>query len=489
MPFGDSLAATVTLNHIGLTSDNWELLMKKLITLATLLQLGAASASVVAIMDTGTDLSHKDLAPKAWTNKNEIVGSTTDLDGSGLPGDVHGWDFTENSAKVFNDKYNYLITEDVKKFYTVYAKYETKTIGQADFDWLKAKVSDNVFMNNANFVGGYAHGTHVGGIAAFNNAKPQIMSLKILPTVYQEQVVPTKNKNAEPVQLEFDFSEAKMTIEEYKAEVIKSALDQVDQMTPLNGYLDFHKVDVVNQSFGIGFSAAVGFISSGFIENIKREPTDEELVELVVAYFGTLADEGPKMFAVAPKTLFIVAAGNDSSDNDALPDYPADIQAPNKIVVAATLGYSELAEFSNYGATKVDVAAPGVAILSTTPNQASFPLSGTSQAAPFVTNAISQAKDANPALSAADIKAIILKTVDVKSWLKGKVATSGIVNKARVLRAAELSKTMNVELAISKAKAEIADVATPKSFAKRMPGMKLNFKPVRPSLLVKLPIL
>jgi subtilisin family serine protease len=116
-------------------------------------------------------------------------------------------------------------------------------------------------------------------------------------------------------------------------------------------------------------------------------------------------------------------------------------------------------------------------------------MSGTSQAAPFVTNAIAQAKDINPALSAADLKSIILKTVDVKPWLKGKVSTSGIVNKARVSRAAELSKTMNVEVAIQKAKAEIADVVVPKSFAKRLPGMDLKFRPLRPSLLVKLPSL
>ena len=461
--------------------------MKKLITLATLLQLGTASASVVAIMDTGTDLSHKDLAPKAWVNKKEVAGSTTDLDGSGLPGDINGWDFTENSAKVFNDKYNYLITADVLKFFNLYAKYETKTINADEFATLKAMVGNEKLMNDANFIGGYAHGTHVGGIAATNNAKAQVMSLKILPTVYQEFVAPEKNK--EPVQLEFDFAPAKMTVEEFKEEVVKTAIEQLKEMIPLNGYLKFHNVDVVNQSFGIGFEQAVKFIASGFIENLKREPTIEELGDLVFTYFGVLSQVGPEIFKVAPNTLFIVAAGNDASDNDKLPDYPADIQAPNKIVVAATYGYTELAEFSNFGATKVDVAAPGVAILSTTPAQTHIAMSGTSQAAPFVTNAIALAKDVNPALSAADLKSIILKTVDVKEWLKGKVATSGIVNKARVLRAAELSKTMNVEVAISKAKAEIADVAVTKSFARRLPGMKLNYKPVRPSLLVKLPTL
>lgn len=473
--------------------------MKKLITLATLLQLGTASASVVAIMDSGTDLSHKDLAPKSWTNKNEKPGSTTDLDGSGLPGDMHGWDFTENSANVFNGKYNYLLTPDVLKFYVLYAKYETKTITQVEFEWLKATTQNKDLMNKVNFVGGYAHGTHVGGISAKENPKAEVMSLKILPTVYQELApsapAAVTGTEKEPVQLELDFGDndskvaPAMSVEDFKKEVAKSAIDQIAEMIPLNGYLKFHKVDVVNQSFGIGFTAAVDFLTAGFIEAVKREPTQKELGDLLVTYFGNLMKVGPQMFAAAPETLFVIAAGNDASNNDALPDYPSAIQAPNKIVVAATLGYSEIADFSNYGATKVDVAAPGVAILSTAPANNYVYMSGTSQAAPFVTNAIAQAKDINPALTTADLKSIILKTVDVKSWLKGKVATSGIVNKARVNRAAELSKTMNVEVAIQKAKAEIADVAVPKSFAKRLPGMNLNFKPVRPSLLVKLPTL
>ncbi len=459
--------------------------MKKLVTLATLLQLSTASASVVAIMDTGTDISHKDLAPKAWTNKNEKEGSTVDLDGSGLPGDMHGWDFTENSAKVFNDKYNYLVTADVTKFYAIYAKYDLKTITATEFEWLKKTVENKAFMTQVDFVGGYAHGTHVGGIAALNNPKAEVMSLKILPTVYKEYVAPEKQ---EPVQLEFDFAPG-ITFDEFKAQVQKAAIEQIEEMLPLNTYLKFHKVDVVNQSFGIGFEQAVGFLHSAFLESVKRSPTDAELLESLQVYFGTLLVVGPELFKAAPDTLFVIAAGNDSSNNDSLPDYPASIQAPNRISVAATLGYSEIAEFSNYGKKLVDVAAPGVAIQSTGPAQSYIHMSGTSQAAPFVTSAISLVKDTNPALTVADIKSIILKTVDVKAWLKDKVATSGIVNKARALRAAELSKTMNVELAISKARAEIADVATPKSFAKRLPGMKINYKPVRPSLLVKMPAL
>ena len=191
------------------------------------------------------------------------------------------------------------------------------------------------------------------------------------------------------------------------------------------------------------------------------------------------------MFAAAPDTLFIVAAGNDNSNNDIRPDYPANIESDNKIVVAATVGYKSLAEFSNYGATKVDVAAPGVAISSTAPTNAYIALSGTSQAAPYVTNVIAAIKDVNPALTGRDLKSIVLGTVDVKAWLKGRVATSGIVNKARALKAAELAKTQTVDLAISNARVTMADVPVEKSFANRPMALNFKFKPVRPSLLIK----
>lgn len=460
--------------------------MKKTIALATLLQLTAANASIVAIMDSGTDISHNYLKNNVWVNKNEKEGSKEDLDGSGLPGDVNGWDFTENSPKVFNNKYDYLIDADVKKFYSLYAKYETKTITMPEFEWLKNAVSNSAFSNKVNFVGGYAHGTHVGGIAVAGNKDAKLLSLKILPTVYQDPEQALAQVQKEPVQLELDFTPA-ASVESFKRKLVEMALGQIEEMKGMNGYVGFHKADVVNQSFGIGFMQAAEFIHSGFIGEVKRAPTQDELVEMIVTYFGVMRTFGPAMFDVAPNTLFVVASGNDGSNNDQLPDYPSDIPAANKLVVAATFGYSELAEFSNYGATKVDLAAPGVAIDSTSPAQAYLQMSGTSQAAPFVTNILAKAKDINPKLTASELKAIVLETVDVKPWLKGKVATSGIANRGRALRAAEFSKSLSLDKAIAKAKEEVRDVAVTKSFAKRLPGMKLNFAPLRPSLLVKLP--
>ncbi len=436
-------------------------------------------------MDSGTDISHKDLAPKAWINRFEQIGSTVDLDNDGLPGDINGWDFTENSPKVFNDKYNYLITDDVKTFFSYYSHYEMGKSTSAELVWLKSHNQDQDLMNKVNFIGGYIHGTHVAGISALNNSQAKILAMKIIPTVYTELVKVDPNAPKVAPNPNKDNTEVTKTFDEYKAEVVDSAAQQITEMIGLHTIINQHKVDVVNQSFGIGYGDATNFIQSGFIAEIKRVPTKEEMDTLLKAYFGQIMLDGPKMFAAAPNTIFTIAAGNDSSNNDLFPDYPADIPADNKIVVAATLGYKSLADFSNFGATKVDVAAPGVAIISTAPTNTYIPLSGTSQATPYVTNIIAAMKDVNPALSARDLKAILVGTVDVKSWLKGKVKSSGIVNKPRALKAAQLAKTTTVDLAISNARVIIIDVPVEKSLSIKPAGLGFAFKPIRPSLLIK----
>jgi thermitase len=68
-----------------------------------------------------------------------------------------------------------------------------------------------------------------------------------------------------------------------------------------------------------------------------------------------------------PNTLFVFAAGNDGEDNDTIGRYPCDYDLPNIVCVAATDRNDRLAGFSNFGATTVGLAAPGVGIASDVP--------------------------------------------------------------------------------------------------------------------------
>lgn len=130
--------------------------------------------------------------------------------------------------------------------------------------------------------------------------------------------------------------------------------------------------------------------------------------------------------------LFIVAAGNNANNNDVTANYPSNYPVPNVITVAALTNTGTLASFSNYGATKVHLGAPGAAILSTVPmlsgvqvvsGYASY--NGTSMATPHVTGAVALYASINPSASIATIKSAILSSAVATPSLTGKCITGG----------------------------------------------------------------
>ena len=106
--------------------------------------------------------------------------------------------------------------------------------------------------------------------------------------------------------------------------------------------------------------------------------------------------------------LFVAAAGNASSDNDAFAFFPATYPNSNIISVLATNHFDQRAFFSNFGATTVDIGAPGENILSSLPNNQYGLLSGTSMATPHVTGLTGLPKAQDPSRTASQIKNLIL---------------------------------------------------------------------------------
>ncbi len=131
--------------------------------------------------------------------------------------------------------------------------------------------------------------------------------------------------------------------------------------------------------------------------------------------------------ADAAGIVFVVAAGNDSNNNDIGPDYPASYPIDNIISVAAVDGQGQLASFSNYGPRTVHIAAPGVQILSTVPGNDYARLDGTSMAAPYVSGAAALIKARFPQLNVREIKARLLGGATPSAALQPYVRT-GLLN-------------------------------------------------------------
>ena len=140
--------------------------------------------------------------------------------------------------------------------------------------------------------------------------------------------------------------------------------------------------------------------------------------------------------ARAAGVIMVAAAGNDGSNNDSMPSYPASYPQDNIVAVAATTRTDGLAYFSNYGSSSVDIAAPGDEVYSTvsSSDSAYATYSGTSMATPHVSGVLAILAAQYPADSYSSLIQRLLNGSDPLPVLAGKIR-SGRLNLAKALGA------------------------------------------------------
>lgn len=285
---------------------------------------------IVAVIDTGVDISHPDLQGSIWMNEEEVNGiKNFDDDGNGYIDDFNGWNFFQRDNDVF-------------------------TNAKAD-----------------------GHGTHVSGtIAAQTNNGIGVAGVA---------------QNVKIMVLKFIGINGGTTADAILA--VRYAKD--------NG------ADAANNSWGGG----------GYDQALKDAIED----------FGK---------------PFIAAAGNEAADNDLDAHYPSSYDSKNIISVASVENTGLMSDFSNYGITSVDVAAPGGYIASTYPGSSYAWMSGTSMATPHVSGIVALMLGAKPGLTTLQVKEIVLKSAASNKLpsFAGKILTGGMVNAEAAVKAALKAK-------------------------------------------------
>ena len=294
----------------------------------------AARDVVVAVIDTGINYRHADLAASVWRNRGEVAGNGMDDDGNGYVDDVYGIDTLNQDSDPFDDN--------------GHGTHTAGTIGaQGDNGIGALGVAWSPQVLSCKFLDSGGSGTDAAAIACFE----YLIDLKV-------------NRGV--------------------------------------------NIRVANNSWGS-----------------LRNPN----APFPYALRDTIDSAGQAGI------ISVFAAGNDGVNDDATPFDPASFSSPSIVSVAASDENDARAAFSNFGATAVDLAAPGTNIYSTYGDGYAYS-SGTSMAAPHVSGALALMVSHNPALTVPALKSVLLASADRLPQWTGVTVTGARLNVFAALVAA-----------------------------------------------------
>ncbi len=382
---------------------------------------------VVAVIDTGIDITHEDLNESIWVNEDEIPDNGIDDDKNGFIDDVNGWNFLGNSTgdqyelirllkkgtdfenkNVAIEKYAEMIFKEGVKDSILQIKknlasdlyfYENDVKQSKQLGYNARKTGDDPddfsqrFYGNGNVMpksDDELHGTHVAGIiAAARNNNLGMDGVSSTAKIMCLRAVPNEG-------------------DEYDKDIALSIRYAAD-----NG------AQIINMSFGKDFS-----------------PHSDKVREAIV-------------YAETKGVLLINAAGNDGVNIDEVFSFPNDNfqnepEVSSNLITIGAIGPVKnslmIAPFSNYGNYNLDFFAPGALIYAPVPGNQYKALSGTSMAAPSVSGVAAIILSYYPKLSPKALKKVLMESVvqinydielgydRIKTTMNSISKTGGIVN-------------------------------------------------------------
>ncbi|MGZ3771782.1 MAG: S8 family peptidase [Bdellovibrio sp.] len=189
------------------------------------------------------------------------------------------------------------------------------------------------------------------------------------------------------------------------------------QIMPLKFLTKERKGDTKNAVMAIDYAIKMG---AKIINNSWGSENSSEILQKAIQAAN---DNG---------IIFVASAGNSKNDNEAKPMFPSSYKIPNIIAVGATNGLGDKASFSNYGKSLVHVFAPGIYIVSLTPDDQDTYKTGTSMSAPIVSGALGLLLTQFPGMDVQTAKTRLMETTDNKEKFS-EFGLAGRLNTYRLL--------------------------------------------------------
>ncbi len=423
---------------------------------------------IVAIIDSGIDINHKELQDQFWVNKGEIPNNNLDDDDNGYIDDIYGWNFLGNKkgesisyarkefVRVLNDR-GYFKDKNTKiKLGDSVARKAEKVFKEQikilDEDWDYVIGIENDYKRIDKDLKEY-----------FPDKNYSLEKLKDIDTITKPQLSFAVKKlnhyltyEATPEWM-IDFKNYLEILKNFKLnpnfedrkEIGDNANDLLDKSYGNPNIKPITKTEIHGTAIaGLiaakrNNSGAEGVINNIKLMVIRAVPSGDEYDKDIALAIRYAVDNGAKiinmsfgkLFSMKPKfvreaieyaskydVLLVHAAGNDNLNVDLNNFYPMDYSMSNNEIVNNFINVGALnykmnhkfpAYFSNYGKRNVDVFAPGHKLHTTIPENSYLTESGTSFAAPIVTGIAAMIRLKFPSLTAQEVKQIILDSGNV----------------------------------------------------------------------------
>ena len=438
-----------------------------------LLQHKKAHPVLVAVIDGGVDTAHEDLRPVLWHNPKEIPGNGIDDDNDGYVDDVYGWDYIGGKKGDVNQD-NLEVTRLVREqgpFYDSLGRLDSVpgkyTAGYLAYEKMKTDYERQVseaerpvtiirqFREILDSIIGKI-GKDSPSLADFEAYVPLSSRERwVRSTVEKAMMDGTTYGQFVKVGIDLPFNHYRdqlaydLNVDFDPRPTVGDDYNNADQHDYGNN--DVEGPDAEHGTHVAGIIGAVrnnGLGIDGVADHVQLMvlrvvPDGDERDKDVANGIRFAVDHGAKVinmsfgkpysknkqvvdeavkYAMSKDVLLVHAAGNDGEnlDDSNNVDVPSPYYADGTgvagawITVGAT-GWADdtslVADFSNYGKTKVDVFAPGVRIYSSVPGSHYTWLDGTSMATPVVTGLAALIREYYPKLSAVEVKEIIMRSV------------------------------------------------------------------------------